>query len=162
MRLKRAHIKAALQGLKRYLIDLPLLVERQRFLISEVRTLRKQLNEDRASIYPTVQQTKDSFAYQWENIPHGWYLPSDQNWFDKKEEQISEYFNEDPISFLNKSVLDYGCGNGRYALGFCFLGGVWWCGGWWVLFGGGVGWGVFGRFVCVLGRAGRIHTGRPC
>ena len=124
MKLRRAHIKAGLRALKRYLIDLPLLVERQRYLLSEVRTLRKQLNEDRASLYPTVQQTKDSFAYQWKNIPSGRALPSDAEWLLNLDSQIGQYFDEEDYysAFKGKTVLDYGCGGGRYALGFCRLG----------------------------------------
>jgi len=124
MKLRRAHIKAGLRALKSYMTDLPLLVERQRYLLSEVRTLRKQLNEDRASLYPTVQQTKDSFAYQWKNIPSGRALPSDAEWLLNLDSQIGQYFNEVDYysAFKGKKVLDYGCGGGRYALGFCRLG----------------------------------------
>ena len=122
MKLRRIHIKAILQALKSVILGLPLLVERQKFLISEVQRLKVQVNEDRASLYPTVRQTKESFAYQWEYIPSGLALPSDIGWLKNLTNEISGYFDEHPRSFRDKSVLDYGCGGGRYALGFCQLG----------------------------------------
>ena len=122
MRLRRVHIRAAFRALKTYITDLPLLLDRQRFLLSEVKILRKQLNEDRGALYPTIEQTMASFAYQWKKLPEGWALPSDGNWFYNKENEICQYFDEPPEAFVDKSVLDYGCGGGRYALGFCFLG----------------------------------------
>lgn len=125
MRIRLVHIKAIFNAIRSFIsviICLPLLMERQKFLISEVRRLRIQLNEDRGKLWPTIRQTKDSFNYQWKNLPDGRALPSDKAWIENIEYQIEDFFDEPHLQFKGKTVLDYGCGGGRYALGFAQLG----------------------------------------
>ena len=70
-----------------------------------------------------LNNTQKSFNRQWEQYPSGQYLLSDQ-WF---KENLTRILSEeelliDPAWFKGKTVLDAGCGNGRWSYGFCQLG----------------------------------------
>jgi 2-polyprenyl-6-hydroxyphenyl methylase/3-demethylubiquinone-9 3-methyltransferase len=68
-------------------------------------------------------QTEQAFAYQWENLPEGFYLLSDP-WF---KANLPRILSEEELQlraqwFRGKAVLDAGCGNGRWAFGLAQLG----------------------------------------
>jgi len=69
------------------------------------------------------RKTLESFDYQWQNLPTGIALLSDQ-WF---RENVARILSEeelciDPDWFQGKEVLDAGCGNGRWTYGLLRLG----------------------------------------
>ena len=64
-----------------------------------------------------------AFAAQWTELPEGEYLLSDP-WF---RDNVDKILSEQELLlksdwFAGKQVLDAGCGNGRWAYGFCKLG----------------------------------------
>jgi SAM-dependent methyltransferase len=67
-----------------------------------------------------VDQTKQSFDYQWKNLDYGHYLISDPNW--KPEEYICQEIDKPKEWFEGKRILDVGCGSGRWSIGFQKLG----------------------------------------
>lgn len=71
----------------------------------------------------TAAQTRAAFATQWQELPEGTYLLSDP-WF---RENVDRILSEEELQirrewFRGRSVLDAGCGNGRWAYGFAKLG----------------------------------------
>ncbi len=70
-----------------------------------------------------IEQTKDSFDYQWEHIQEGVFLPSDIHFITHVQETICEYLGGIDSSSLNgKKVADVGCGLGRFTYGFLQMG----------------------------------------
>jgi SAM-dependent methyltransferase len=71
----------------------------------------------------SASQTRDAFATQWETLPEGKFLLSDP-WFREHVDRIlwEEELQIKPDWFRGRSVLDAGCGNGRWAYGFAKLG----------------------------------------
>jgi 2-polyprenyl-3-methyl-5-hydroxy-6-metoxy-1,4-benzoquinol methylase len=71
------------------------------------------------------ESTRAAFARQWSDLPKGEYLLSDP-WFRQNVDHIlcRQELLLDPSWFTQppKKVLDAGCGNGRWAYGFCKLG----------------------------------------
>ena len=63
-----------------------------------------------------------SFDHQWKNLDSGKNLISDYNFRTMIEDQIVEYSKLNKDWFQNKTILDLGCGSGRYSLGFAGLG----------------------------------------
>src|SRR5207245_2267771 len=68
------------------------------------------------------KQTLDSFDYQWKNLPEGKYLLSDPEWRENVCEYILDELQVSPEWIRGKSVLDVGCGQGRWSYGFDRLG----------------------------------------
>jgi SAM-dependent methyltransferase len=68
-------------------------------------------------------QTQNAFASQWEDLPNGNALLSDP-WFRHNVRRIlcEEEIQINPNWFMGKSILDAGCGNGRWSYGFAQLG----------------------------------------
>jgi len=68
-------------------------------------------------------QTEDAFAHQWKDLKEGRFLLSDP-WF---RENVTRILSEEellirPEWFEGRSVLDAGCGNGRWSYGLAKLG----------------------------------------
>jgi 2-polyprenyl-3-methyl-5-hydroxy-6-metoxy-1,4-benzoquinol methylase len=68
-------------------------------------------------------QTKESFAFQWDQLSSGEYMLSDP-WFKKNVEKIicEEEIRVNKDWFQGKKVLDAGCGGGRWSYGLAKLG----------------------------------------
>src|SRR5688572_6270808 len=71
---------------------------------------------------PYAQQTRASFDYQWEQLPLGrWNL--DHPEFRKEAAGYVRQFTALPEEwFRGRSVLDVGCGAGRYSWAMCTMG----------------------------------------
>lgn len=68
-------------------------------------------------------KTSESFRKQWEQLPEGQYLLSDQKFKNCVDSILAEHELLLPKSwFKSKKVLDAGCGNGRWSYGFSRLG----------------------------------------
>jgi len=66
--------------------------------------------------------TIQSFDFQWHNLTEGPYLLSDRNWRENVPEYIVDELQTSRQEISGKSVLDCGCGNGRWSYGFEKLG----------------------------------------
>ena len=96
-----------------------------KYLLDEVSDLRVLVRELawRASLRTTDgTQTKESFSYQWEEIPEGAHLVGDTRFEQEMFWLISDYTDLPRDWFAGQSVLDAGCGNGRWSYAFAKLG----------------------------------------
>lgn len=95
------------------------------FLLDEVsglRSLMRHVAADKLAELPTVQQTRDSFNYQWRSLPEGQAMLSNPKWKSASAAQILEYTTLPHEWFYGKRVLDAGCGQGRWTYGLASLG----------------------------------------
>ena len=69
-----------------------------------------------------IKETKQSFEYQWKNLPEGKWLLSDPRWRENVDKFILQELDNPRKWFKGKKVLDAGCGNGRWSYGFLKLG----------------------------------------
>ena len=70
-----------------------------------------------------MEETKDSFDYQWKNIPTGKSLPSDPQFIANIRSTICTYLGGmEEGWFKDKTVADVGCGLGRFTYGLLSLG----------------------------------------
>ncbi len=66
--------------------------------------------------------TVESFEYQWKNLPEGDFLLSDERWRKNVDSYILDELQMTRERIRGMKVLDAGCGQGRWALGFEKLG----------------------------------------
>jgi 2-polyprenyl-3-methyl-5-hydroxy-6-metoxy-1,4-benzoquinol methylase len=69
-----------------------------------------------------INQTLESFDYQWKKFNTGTYLHDDKEFMDKIPAQIQTFTGFDKDWFKGKNVLDLGCGSGRYSYGLLAMG----------------------------------------
>jgi SAM-dependent methyltransferase len=94
------------------------------FLLDEVSSLRsvvRHLAAEKLGELPIIQQTRDSFDYQWRSLPEGHAMLSNPEWKAKAADQIVEYTGLPRDWFRGKRVLDAGCGQGRWTYGLAKL-----------------------------------------
>ncbi|MBN1292796.1 MAG: class I SAM-dependent methyltransferase [Candidatus Latescibacteria bacterium] len=71
---------------------------------------------------PVMQQTKDSFEFQWDRLPEGYQLLSSDTWKSAVIDTICNFSDFTAEWFKGKKVMDAGCGRGRWTYGFGKLG----------------------------------------
>ena len=103
----------------------PFLEERLTYLLNEVSELRqhvRMLLGESAAFHDWRRQTRASFDAQWDLLPQGDHLATDEN-FIANGTRLVETYTQLPASwFKGKTLLDAGCGNGRWAYVFSLLG----------------------------------------
>jgi len=103
-----------------------LLVEQTRFIICELRrinqAMRYQLLGNERLTQVDVLQTQASFDYQWHDVPSGIGMPDDKEFMNKVEALTCEMTGLPPDWFSGKTVIDVGCGAGRFTYGLLSLG----------------------------------------
>ena len=87
------------------------------------RLLYQSVHDNEQALSLACLQTQNAFASQWEHLPSGNALLSD-SWF---RHNVGRILCEEEIQvssdwFAGKSILDAGCGNGRWSYGFAQLG----------------------------------------
>ena len=95
------------------------------FLLYELRRLKesRRWEEFGRGSLPEIQRTKESFDYQWDHLPTGANLPSDNRFMDEVKSTILSYLGGVEESFLSgKKVADVGCGLGRFTYGLLSMG----------------------------------------
>ncbi len=94
------------------------------FLIAETRRLNEELRLSKfgGEAQALIAQTKASFNYQWDAIPHGQYLPDDPAFLAGVNDTICTYTDMPANWFAGKHVADVGCGMGRFTYGLLALG----------------------------------------
>ena len=85
--------------------------------------LVRHLAGDRIQDWPIVRATRDSFDYQWRNLPEGEAMPSNPAWKSEVGKTICRFADFPEEWFIGKKVMDAGCGLGRWTYGFGTLGG---------------------------------------
>ena len=100
-------------------INIPLVIEQNKFLLYEIRKLNKLLRlnavEDTAiNNRDMMDQTCSSFDYQWEHLTYGIAMPQDNDFMRNIEELICTYTGIPQQWFEVKRILDVGCGSGRF------------------------------------------------
>jgi SAM-dependent methyltransferase len=104
---------------------LGLLEARAEFLqdeVSQLRSLVRHLAGDRIQEWPIVRATRDSFDFQWRNLPEGEAMPSNPAWKAEVGKTICRYAGLPAEWFAGEKVMDAGCGLGRWTYGFGTLG----------------------------------------
>ena len=66
--------------------------------------------------------TINSFNYQWTNLSDSKYLLTDESWRDNVDQYILDELSITKEKIKNKTVIDVGCGGGRWSYGFAKLG----------------------------------------
>ena len=102
--------------------------ERLEYLLNEVSDLRiigRRLEAEWAAAKDCeggTGQTKESFSYQWENLKEGDALLGDQAFERQIMDLAAAYCGVEKSWFRGKTVLDAGCGIGRWSYAFLKLG----------------------------------------
>ncbi len=97
------------------------MVRYQHYKMSDLRKRMRFLVAQSPSSFPEQTQTKSSFDYQWNQLNEGKFLVSDKAFVKNLEKLICQYTTLEKDWFKGKTVLDAGCGQGRFTLGFCRL-----------------------------------------
>ena len=71
---------------------------------------------------PQVRETKESFDFQWAEIPLGRYMLENEQFRAEAPGYVCEFTGLPAAWFKGKSVIDAGCGLGRYSWALCTLG----------------------------------------
>jgi SAM-dependent methyltransferase len=71
---------------------------------------------------PQVRETKESFDFQWAEIPLGRYMLENEEFRKEATGYVCEFTGLPAEWFKGKSVIDAGCGLGRYSWALCKLG----------------------------------------
>jgi 2-polyprenyl-3-methyl-5-hydroxy-6-metoxy-1,4-benzoquinol methylase len=70
----------------------------------------------------TINDTIKSFNYQWTNLKDSQYILNDEKWKNNVENYILDEISITRDQIKNKTVIDVGCGGGRWTYGFAKLG----------------------------------------
>jgi 2-polyprenyl-3-methyl-5-hydroxy-6-metoxy-1,4-benzoquinol methylase len=90
--------------------------------ISELRQFVRMLLADSPTYKAFAGQTAQSFDAQWEHIPHGPMMLSDPAFAEEGVRRLTDLAGRPREWFAGKTILDAGCGNGRWSMTFARLG----------------------------------------
>lgn len=90
--------------------------------VSELRQITRFLLVDSPRFHDWIEQTRASFDAQWDLLPEGTNLLTDKEFLSQAQRLIEAYTGLSATWFAGKTVLDAGCGNGRWAYVFSELG----------------------------------------
>jgi SAM-dependent methyltransferase len=94
-----------------------------KFMIFELARVNEKLRQQDLEAHETdVQQTLESFDYQWGNLASGDFLPDDPKFMAEVKQSICTMTGLPADWFPGKRVIDIGCGVGRYTYGLLALG----------------------------------------
>ena len=89
---------------------------------SELRSIVRHLAAVSPNYQHIIEDTRDSFDYQWKNLSEGLHLVSDKNFRENSISLLEQYTDKNREWFQGKLVLDAGCGNGRWSWTLCQCG----------------------------------------
>lgn len=95
------------------------------FLLNEVSEMRSLVRASTANsrLPPAIAQTNASFSYQWDQLVQGSHLIGDAAFERDMFDRVKQYTGGlGPEWFRGKTVLDAGCGNGRWSYAFAKMG----------------------------------------
>lgn len=90
--------------------------------VSQLRSLVRHLAAEKLQSLPLVQQTRDSFDYQWRNLPEGHQMLSNAAFKAGAPAEVARFTDLPQEWFAGKKVLDAGCGQGRWSYALAELG----------------------------------------
>jgi 2-polyprenyl-3-methyl-5-hydroxy-6-metoxy-1,4-benzoquinol methylase len=90
--------------------------------VSELRSIMRYLTVESPNFQRYIEETRDSFDYQWKNLSEGVNLVSDKNFREQSVSLLEQYTDLPREWFQGKKVLDAGCGNGRWSWTLCKCG----------------------------------------
>jgi SAM-dependent methyltransferase len=106
--------------------DVPRLTQQAAYLQREVARLQAENRrlrwQSHARVPADAAQTKASFDFQWTHLPSGNALPSDEEFMARVAQDLLVMTGRPRDWFAGRSVVDIGCGLGRYTYGFLQLG----------------------------------------
>jgi SAM-dependent methyltransferase len=92
------------------------------FQVASQASLLRYLSAPVIDDLPQVRETKASFDFQWAEIPTGRYMLENEQFRQEAPGYVCEFTELPPEWFKGKSVIDAGCGLGRYSWALCKLG----------------------------------------
>lgn len=105
--------------LRRRTEDLETKTEYLHLEVSKLRSLVRYLAAERIHDLPLLQQTMDSFDFQWQgSVSVGW-TPKE---VESIKQTVAQYTDLDSTWFSGKRVLDAGCGSGRFSYAMASMG----------------------------------------
>lgn len=96
-----------------------------RFLLHETSALRRHVRHliaENRHYRTLIEQTANSFDYQWQELPEGMHLESNPEFQKAACQYVCQFAQLGDGWFADRKVLDAGCGNGRYSLAMARLG----------------------------------------
>lgn len=93
-----------------------------RLEVSRLSSIVRYLSEEKIQEMPIAKQTQESFDFQWGQIPLGRYSLENEQFRNEAADFVCEFTALPPDWFNGKSVLDVGCGAGRYSWAMSSLG----------------------------------------
>jgi SAM-dependent methyltransferase len=90
--------------------------------VSQLRGLVRHLVADKLEALPILKQTRESFDYQWRELPEGHAMLSSTTWKAGAPADVSRFTDLPQDWFRGKKVMDAGCGQGRWSYAFGELG----------------------------------------
>ncbi len=92
------------------------------YQVSNLSSLVRLMIDDLKMENPYSRQTRDSFNFQWGNIPESRHLLSNEQFRREAPDNICLFTGLDRNWFAGKRVIDIGCGAGRYSWAMAKLG----------------------------------------
>ncbi|QEE18732.1 class I SAM-dependent methyltransferase [Youhaiella tibetensis] len=90
--------------------------------VSRLRSLVRYLTADIIHDLPMQRQTKDSFDYQWGHTDDGSWIDNHPEIREREPRLVCQYSGLPRDWFTGKTVLDAGCGSGRFSWAMASMG----------------------------------------
>src|SRR5208283_1570555 len=122
---RREHMQGKLspdKDMEDRLLDLNETVKYLEYQCSRLSSIVRYLAAPLIHELPTIQQTRQSFDFQWNKIPEGRFMLSNKEFRKEAPAYVCEFTGLPEGWFKDKKVIDVGCGQGRYSWALCKLG----------------------------------------
>ena len=90
--------------------------------LQNIKKILRYLAAESHTYEDTMSQTRESFNYQWGNLNSGDNLIDDDSFLTSVGNTITNYTQLPKEWFVNKKIIDAGCGSGRFSFGLNSLG----------------------------------------
>jgi 2-polyprenyl-3-methyl-5-hydroxy-6-metoxy-1,4-benzoquinol methylase len=90
--------------------------------VSRLRSLVRYMAGESMNNFPITQQTRDSFSFQWSDCPDGNWIETRPELKQREPKLVCEYTRLPRDWFEGKTVLDAGCGSGRFSWAMASMG----------------------------------------
>jgi len=90
--------------------------------VSRLRSLVRYMAGASVNDFPITKLTKDSFSFQWSDCPDGNWIETRPELKEREPKLVCQYTGLSRDWFEGKSVLDAGCGSGRFSWAMASMG----------------------------------------